>query len=283
MRDIQATLESQKGLASQSVPASLRLYSPKSPIQERSPRFRNYRCHNCQQLGHLKRECPYNLPTSGFSPPGNNPFVPFQASIPPGTTSPFPLMDAQPSSQCPIPPSRPNVNCTSTPLFRYPTQVNDQCNVSRSNNPTISVINAGSNPLGVSDPDVPIDKSLSFCSNHSPFSQSLEYPIDSNMVIHGRLGEVESDMLLDTGSCISVVDAQYLPAVGNPPIAPASFLNCRSFKGLSSPILGSVSLPVQMGRFQTKFMFYVVNNMVHDVVLGRDFYGENVDCLRNLE
>ena len=61
------------------------------------------------------------------------------------------------------------------------------------------------------------------------------------------------------------------------------FLNCRSFNGVPSPILGSVSLPVQIGRFQTKFVFYVVNNMIHNVVLGRDFYGAHVNCLRNLE
>ena len=81
--------------------------------------------------------------------------------------------------------------------------------------------------------------------------------------------------LLDTGASITLIDSKLWresPELSKLPlITQHNGLDARTVKGVSLKILGKLDVPFSLGDGNFPFQPYVVDNFVHDVLIGRDF------------
>ena len=95
-------------------------------------------------------------------------------------------------------------------------------------------------------------------------------------VITGRLGGVPVELMLDSGSSISLVQRDVLSQAQDIVRVKATrSLQLVTASGEQLPIVGHIQAPVTLGELKFLHKFVVVENLVASVILGIDFLHEN--------
>ena len=96
----------------------------------------------------------------------------------------------------------------------------------------------------------------------------------------GKIFQIEKDALLDSGSDISVIDAQLLNEFSEKPtLIPSDFDNIIAVNNSRTDIQGAVILPLDIGGNVMKMKFHVVKDTNQDIILGKDFIEEFVEAI----
>ena len=94
----------------------------------------------------------------------------------------------------------------------------------------------------------------------------------SAAVLRGIIGNTEVEMMLDSGSTVSLIQeciATRLPAVKQ--LQASNGLQLASAAGETIPVVGRVVLPVQVGGVCAEHPMIVVRSLITQVILGMDF------------
>ena len=97
----------------------------------------------------------------------------------------------------------------------------------------------------------------------------------SATILKGRLGVVEVELMLDSGSSVSFVQSVILLAVHNVTRVGAWLIQLVTASGDQLPILQHVKASVQLGELHIMHEFVVVKTLVTPVILGIDFVQGN--------
>ena len=93
----------------------------------------------------------------------------------------------------------------------------------------------------------------------------------SAAVLNGRLGDIEVDILLDSGSTVSLVQSSILPrTLGVNQLKPGD-LQLVSATGEPMPVVGQANVVVQVGQLSVEHPLVVVDLLISPVILGMDF------------
>jgi len=96
----------------------------------------------------------------------------------------------------------------------------------------------------------------------------------SAAVTKGMICEREVDMMLDTGSSISLIEESVAAAFSREDIIPSN-VKLVSAAGNSIPVLGCITLPIQLGNLTARHSLVVVRSLISPVILGLDFLQTN--------
>ena len=98
--------------------------------------------------------------------------------------------------------------------------------------------------------------------------------VKSNItVIQGKVGNVTVEIMLDTGSAVSLLRHNEASRMETYPIPSGNpFIELVTASGEPLPVLSCVAAPVQMLNTNiTTQKFLVVNSLIYPVILGTDF------------
>ena len=96
--------------------------------------------------------------------------------------------------------------------------------------------------------------------------------IRSNTALtRGLLDEKEVDMLVDSGSSISLIQEGVATAFSRQIERTPKRLDLISAEGKQIPVLGCITLPLCLGKLQVNHNFVVVHSLIAPVILGVDF------------
>ena len=93
----------------------------------------------------------------------------------------------------------------------------------------------------------------------------------SAAVARGVLDKREIDMMLDSGSSISLIEESVAASFSTEANTTPSSLKLVSAAGDNIPILGSITLPIQLGTLQANHSLVIVRSLINPVILGLDF------------
>ena len=92
----------------------------------------------------------------------------------------------------------------------------------------------------------------------------------------GRLGGVAVEVMVDSGSSVSLVRQDVLPQPENiVPVEATQPIQLVTAAGDQLPIIGNIHAPLQVGELQVTHEFVVVDKLVTPVILGVDFLHEH--------
>ena len=95
----------------------------------------------------------------------------------------------------------------------------------------------------------------------------------NTVIVRGQLGSVDMDMMLDSGSSVSLVRKDILLEVSGVCAAASRELRLVTPAGEPIPVLGYVSAPVEVGHVSVEHPF--VKSLIAGVILGIDFLGQH--------
>ena len=102
-----------------------------------------------------------------------------------------------------------------------------------------------------------------------------------DMIVKGFIDEMPVNILVDTGSTISIIGSKIVNRmIHRPPITPSSFDRIIAINKSETKISGLAEIPLRIGEFEATCQLNVLEDTNHDVLLGRDFlrkYAENVN------
>ena len=91
-------------------------------------------------------------------------------------------------------------------------------------------------------------------------------------VIKGKVGGVATEMMVDSGSSVSIVRKEVLDqSQGITKIRPAPQLQLITASGEPLQVLDHIMAPVRIGQQSVSHEFVVVSNLVTPAILGVDF------------
>ena len=94
--------------------------------------------------------------------------------------------------------------------------------------------------------------------------------------VKGVFGEMETAMMLDSGSSISLIQKDVLShASGVTRVRPMPELQLKTASGEQLPVQDFVCTQVQLDQLKVKYNFIVVDRLVVPVILGVDFLQKN--------
>ena len=94
-------------------------------------------------------------------------------------------------------------------------------------------------------------------------------------IVKGQLGGVAVDLMLDSGSSVSLVQCDTLSNIQNIVDTPqARPVRLVTASGDQLPILRHIGAKVRLGEFDVFHDFVVVKKLVTPVILGIDFYNK---------
>ena len=100
----------------------------------------------------------------------------------------------------------------------------------------------------------------------------------------GLLGHKEVDMMVDSGSSLSLIQESIAAAYSKRMKAPPEGLELVSAEGKRIPVLGHITLFLSLEKLQVTHNFVVVQSLIAPVILGVDFlqkYGLILDFTSN--
>ena len=110
-------------------------------------------------------------------------------------------------------------------------------------------------------------------SSERPFLPSVQQ--QGNAFVTGQIHGCPIDLLVDTGACISVIDAGFVREIlseVNPPVmASSTYSEVETVGGDKMPTIGQLQVPLSFNGRQFTCQFHVIENMTYNAVLGRDF------------
>ena len=96
--------------------------------------------------------------------------------------------------------------------------------------------------------------------------------VRSNTAItQGLLDQKDVDMLVDSGSSISLIQEGVATAFSRPIEKSPKSLQLISAEGKEIPVLGCITLPLRLGKLKVNHNFVVVHSLIVPVILGVDF------------
>ena len=101
----------------------------------------------------------------------------------------------------------------------------------------------------------------------------------SDLTVEGEIVSHTVQLLVDTGACVSAIDKQFLTEIYGqfPPIMNADSLPfIQTVSGEKVPVLGKISIPLQLHGRKHSCEFHIMRGLAYDAVLGRDFLQNNV-------
>ena len=93
----------------------------------------------------------------------------------------------------------------------------------------------------------------------------------SAAVLKGRLGHIKVDILLDSGSTVSLVRNSILPRTLGVKLLKPGDLQLVSAAGEPMPVVGQANVVVQVGQLSVEHPLVVVDSLISPVILGMDF------------
>ena len=90
-------------------------------------------------------------------------------------------------------------------------------------------------------------------------------------VIQGILGNKEVNMMMDSGSSISLIEQSVAASFPTEASRTESSVRLVSAAGDSIPTLGSITLSVCLGPLRTNHSLVIVHSLISPVILGLDF------------
>ena len=87
----------------------------------------------------------------------------------------------------------------------------------------------------------------------------------------GLLDQKEVDMLVDSGSSISLIQESVATAYSKEIKRPPKRLELISADGKEMPVIGCITLPLCLDKLQLTHDFLVVHSLIAPVILGVDF------------
>lgn len=111
-------------------------------------------------------------------------------------------------------------------------------------------------------------------SPKGPFTPSSRQP--RNAFVNGNIHGVPVDILVDTGACISVIDAEFVKKFvceKSPSImVPSTYSEVDTVSGEKiSTVVGQIKVALSFNSKEFPCQFHVIPNMTCNAVLGRDF------------
>ncbi|XP_078374384.1 uncharacterized protein LOC144657917 [Oculina patagonica] len=96
-----------------------------------------------------------------------------------------------------------------------------------------------------------------------------------NAFVTSKIHGCPVDLLVDSGACISVIDAAFLqeafPEGTSPIIVPSTYSRVDTVSGEKLPTAGKIEVPLSFNGREFPCQFHVIENMTTNAVLGRDF------------
>ena len=89
--------------------------------------------------------------------------------------------------------------------------------------------------------------------------------------IWGMIGECKVEIMLDSGSSISLIQESKAAPFSNEHTISPSGLQLVSASGDNIPVLGCMTLPLCIGELQATYPLVVVKSLITPVILGLDF------------
>ena len=93
----------------------------------------------------------------------------------------------------------------------------------------------------------------------------------SAALTRGLLDQKEVDMLVDSGSSISLIQESVATAYSRQIERAPKGLELTSAEGKEIPVLGCITLPLCLGKLRVNHNFVVVHSLISPVILGIDF------------
>ena len=96
-------------------------------------------------------------------------------------------------------------------------------------------------------------------------------------VTFGKIGGVAVEMMLDSGSSVSLVTQQVLNGCGSQVerVPAVERVRLVTASGEDLPMVDHIQVPVQLGELEVLHNFVVVESLVAPVILGVDFLHDN--------
>ena len=104
-----------------------------------------------------------------------------------------------------------------------------------------------------------------------PFDVVVAAVRSNTTVVRGELGLRSMDMMLDSGSSVSLIREDVLSQLSEVCSAPPRELRLVTAAGEAITVAGYVSVPVQLGQVRVMHPFVVVKSLIAGVILGIDF------------
>ena len=100
---------------------------------------------------------------------------------------------------------------------------------------------------------------------------------NNGTVIKGKVGNVNVEVMLDTGSAVSLLRHKEAALMETCPLLSGSpFIELVTASGELLPILSHVEATVQMtNTLKAPYQFLVVHSLIYPVILGTDFLYEH--------
>ena len=106
-----------------------------------------------------------------------------------------------------------------------------------------------------------------------------DFKLKSNdLTTEGEIAGQVVQLLVDTGACVSAIDVLLFTKIYGhfpPNMSKGSLSSVQTVSGEKVPVLGKITIPLQLqGREYTR-EFHVMQNLAYDAILGRDFLQKN--------
>ena len=100
----------------------------------------------------------------------------------------------------------------------------------------------------------------------------------NDLTTEGKIAGQAVQLLVDTGACVSAIDEQFFWKIyGNfpPKMSDGSLSSVQTVSGDTVPVLGKITVPLQLNGREHPCDFHVMQNLAYDAILGRDFLQKN--------
>ena len=117
-------------------------------------------------------------------------------------------------------------------------------------------------------------KSSIFANFQRLMAHRVELVHGSNsLTIVGKLDNVQTHFLIDTGAAVSAVNEEFLEKLSKDrfSVCHDGFQNLTSVDGNRLSVQGKVKLPMTIQDQSFLFDFHVIRNIAYEAILGRDF------------
>ena len=106
-----------------------------------------------------------------------------------------------------------------------------------------------------------------------------QFKLKSNdLTTEGEIAGQVVQLLVDTGACVSAIDKQLFAKIYGhfpPNMSKGSLSSVQTVSGEKVPVLGKITIPLQIQGREYTCEFHVMQNLTYDVILGRDFLQKN--------
>ena len=134
--------------------------------------------------------------------------------------------------------------------------------------PCRTIMSIGKRPRGVSEGAETPQEQL---EPHNVTSVMVAAVRPSAATIWGKIGDKRVEIMLDSGSSISLIQESIVTPFSDKNNISPSGLQLTSASGDNIPILGCITLPLCIGELQTSHSLVVVKSLITPVILGLDF------------